>query len=662
MPDKIYGINYIMTFLEQIHKSDLNYAFQSNSDSLFDAVIFTIDKIRNHLIFDDFLIFDTYANSKSFISMTNIYGLIMKTNYVVIKDESNKSMTKSKPFTYTYTVQWTNFLEEGTKTIKIHYDPDEITLRTDYVVHSKNIFARIIEYFLSFIGIYINFTVHSNTNINFRIRNYLKFKTYSESPDRTVYDTFYVLPWFFLIINPFYHLVIKFLRKNNKTIFYSYDKTYITNYIPIRTISELKRVIQNAGPLDLSICGSRHSLNNLYKSSIKEININNMNKILEINLDEKYVWAEAGITLHNLNSALSKYGYTVPVLGTVDYQTLGGATSAGTHGSLSQGDANTSSQILELDIMNGLGEIINIKSTDPAFPYALVSLGYYGVVIRIKYKIMKQFYLRGKVQLFDADDYFINYKQYVKNQYHNYSFYFPIINKVLSCGTVVADNVSWLEIFINNCGYYLLLLPTLLQFACIFLADYFSCETILFVQEIASVMIYSLNYCGANTVSRMTMSELFSTSIFDKFNLYSVIDIFASEFCFDVNKFPKIMSNIKKSIQSTSLKPNMSIIEIRYSKGDKYSAMSASSNFSNVCWLGYRLGAYTTRTKSTFEQFEKIILDAGGVSHWAKDGYNLKWFDRVPNESKLKSFYAIKKQFDPKNVFNNQVIEQMNYK
>jgi hypothetical protein len=158
------------------------------------------------------------------------------------------------------------------------------------------------------------------------------------------------------------------------------------------------------------------------------------------------------------------------------------------------------------------------------------------------------------------------------------------------------------------------------------------------------------------------MSEIVATTVFDILNLYSLVSVYPSEYCVDSDKFTTIMTEIKELIDNTTLKPNVSLVEVRYSKADHSSQLDPSSNFpKKVVWIGFRLASYTKRTEKTFIEMEKIILRHGGISHWAKDGYNLKWYNRIPTRSKVIEFYDIKKKMDPDNKFTNQVLEQMNY-
>lgn len=78
--------------------------------------------------------------------------------------------------------------------------------------------------------------------------------------------------------------------------------------------------------------GSGHSPSDIACTNDVMIRLDKYNKIIEVDQENCEVTVESGITLHELNENLFKYGLGIPSLGSISEQTISGAISTGTHG------------------------------------------------------------------------------------------------------------------------------------------------------------------------------------------------------------------------------------------------------------------------------------------------------------------------------------------
>ena len=103
---------------------------------------------------------------------------------------------------------------------------------------------------------------------------------------------------------------------------------------------------------------------------------------------------QSGATLKFINNYLSDQNASLSNLGTIDSQTISGAISTGTHGT-GVNFGSVDQQIIELKIINGLGEILilNESSNSELFNLCKVGLGAFGVVLSVKIQCVPAFSL-----------------------------------------------------------------------------------------------------------------------------------------------------------------------------------------------------------------------------------------------------------------------------
>ena len=143
------------------------------------------------------------------------------------------------------------------------------------------------------------------------------------------------------------------------------------------TLEEIVDIVKNAGRMreKVKVIGSGHAYSSLIcryneSSSSKTseqlhlVSLHNYKRILEINEVEKTVTVQAGLTLRELSTTLyqrAKSGYNIglslPVLGSIDMQTISGAISTATHGS-SKLSGSLSSLVVELSIVDSKGRVL----------------------------------------------------------------------------------------------------------------------------------------------------------------------------------------------------------------------------------------------------------------------------------------------------------------
>lgn len=179
-------------------------------------------------------------------------------------------------------------------------------------------------------------------------------------------------------------------------------------YFQPSSVPELQKIVTIARRCRKRLCvtGYGHSPSDLTCTSSWLINLDNLNRILETDVDQQkgLVRFEAGISLHDLNESLAKRGYTLPNLGSIDVQSLAGAISTGTHGS-SIHHGILSQSITGLTVLLSNSQLVSCSaSKNPdLFRAALCSLGSLGIIVEMTFQAVPDFKISWVQSLHSLD-------------------------------------------------------------------------------------------------------------------------------------------------------------------------------------------------------------------------------------------------------------------
>ncbi len=130
--------------------------------------------------------------------------------------------------------------------------------------------------------------------------------------------------------------------------------------------------------------GSSLSPNGIALNPAGMIQLANIDRVLEIDTENKTITVEAGITVQRVVEALRPHGLTLPNLASIAEQQMGGFTQVGAHGT-GKAIAPVDHYVTRLKIVTpGLGTIVLSKQENRAlFELAKVAVGCLGVVVEI---------------------------------------------------------------------------------------------------------------------------------------------------------------------------------------------------------------------------------------------------------------------------------------
>ncbi|KAK5991096.1 Putative D-arabinono-1,4-lactone oxidase [Cladobotryum mycophilum] len=176
-------------------------------------------------------------------------------------------------------------------------------------------------------------------------------------------------------------------------------------YIQPESLPEIEKAVTLARKCRrrIVVTGCGHSPSNITCTSSWMVNLDNYNKILNVDKSAGVVTMQSGIRLYDLCDELEKHGLAMPNLGSINEQSIAGAISTGTHGSsLQHGLMSEDILSLKITLANGDSIPCSAEMNPELFRAALLSLGALGIISEVKLRVVPAFSLKWR-QTIDAD-------------------------------------------------------------------------------------------------------------------------------------------------------------------------------------------------------------------------------------------------------------------
>ncbi len=184
-------------------------------------------------------------------------------------------------------------------------------------------------------------------------------------------------------------------------------------------VADIQAIIKEAERKKLRVraVGSGHSFSEAAKGTdfvmdIKELRDAHeyINPLKEERKRNRYVCADAGITIRRLNKLLDKMGLALENMGAVDFQTISGALMTGTHGTGIKKPAfpdiveslrivSTGGELIQIEPTNGITDpakhdhSVRLIQDDDYFYSTVVSFGAMGIVYQIIIQAVPKFFI-----------------------------------------------------------------------------------------------------------------------------------------------------------------------------------------------------------------------------------------------------------------------------
>jgi len=157
---------------------------------------------------------------------------------------------------------------------------------------------------------------------------------------------------------------------------------------------ELARLVRSARRV--KVVGSGHSFSAIAAPEERGVRLDRMTGVVALDPAARLVTVRAGTRLHDLSAALLAQGWTLPIVGSIQAQTVAGAIATGTHGS-SLVHGNLATLVQSLRLVDGRGSVVALGPDDPRLDGARVHLGALGAVTEVVLRVEPAFRLRQEV-------------------------------------------------------------------------------------------------------------------------------------------------------------------------------------------------------------------------------------------------------------------------
>jgi L-gulono-1,4-lactone dehydrogenase len=159
---------------------------------------------------------------------------------------------------------------------------------------------------------------------------------------------------------------------------------------------ELIEAVKRAGDAGtVRAVGAGHSFTDTACTGGVMLELDRLDRVLDVDADSRLVRVEAGIGLRALNETIWGYGMALENLGDIDRQTISGAVSTATHGTGSR-FRNLSSQVESVELVLADGTLLEVSaaSQPELLAAARVGLGALGVIATLTLRTVPAFTIR----------------------------------------------------------------------------------------------------------------------------------------------------------------------------------------------------------------------------------------------------------------------------
>jgi L-gulonolactone oxidase len=405
------------------------------------------------------------------------------------------------------------------------------------------------------------------------------------------------------------------------------------------TESELPDIVREAvrSGERVKVVGSGHSFTGIALTDGRMVDMSRYGGVLSIDRQNLTATVQAGITLSKLNDTLEENALALPNLGDIQYQTVAGALSTGTHGTgiRFQGIA---SQISAMRLVAGDGTVTECSpDQEPElFHAARVGLGALGILSTVTLRCVPAFTLRAIEEPIPFDEVLESLESLVNENDHFEFYYVPHTRWCLTKRNNRVDGEpssrpGWREFFddvvMQNVAF----------------------EAICRVGRLAPVAIPRLAKVVAGS-GRTDYSDashrVFTSPRLVRFNEmeYSIPRAAAVE----------AITRVREFIDRSGLRVSFPI-EVRFLAGDDIPLSMAQGRES--CFIAVHMYVGTP-FQQYFEGVESIMNSYGGRPHWGKLHFQTSE-TLAPRYPEWAAFQRARSRLDPTGTFSNEYLDRV---
>ncbi|KAF8488900.1 L-gulonolactone D-arabinono-1,4-lactone oxidase [Gautieria morchelliformis] len=391
-------------------------------------------------------------------------------------------------------------------------------------------------------------------------------------------------------------------------------------------------------------CGAGHSPSDLTCTTGYLLRTDKLQRVLQINVHEKYVVVQAGISLHVLHQRLAQYGLAMSNVGSISDQSLGGVVTTATHGS-GIGYAVIPTHVLSLTLLVADGSRVRCSRYErpDLFLATLSGLGTTGFVLTVQLSVEPAFKLREVRQMVTVDTGLDCIKTLAESAEHVRIWWYPqqrVWRVMASDRTNEAPNTSPSWFWDKFIGFYIL-------------------QFLLFAGRFCSY----LTTLGSSLACWLASSTSVAIDVSYKiFNLDCRFPQYTIEWAIPYEETESCLRALvkwldKELADSRGVRPHFPI-EIRFTKDDDI--WLSPSHGQKTTWIGlvqYKPYNFPVPYRRYFQGFTDIVAQHKGRPHWAKEHtFRSEGLRRL--YPRFDDFLQLIREVDPHGIFRNEYVRR----
>ena len=379
-----------------------------------------------------------------------------------------------------------------------------------------------------------------------------------------------------------------------------------------KDIAELQEIIEQSSRVRL--IGSGHSMNSAVAadSDTVLVQMNNINRVGKPRQEADgnwSAWVEAGATLGDIAAALSSEGLAFSSLPQSPKITLGGMIANAVHGSSYRESAVVAEQVIGLEVITSSGKRVAVPPE--LLPLARVGLGSLGAVACVKLRVVPNFDLVSSSETLPADVAFNTQSFMADLDAHDFqlSYTYDQVAKTVTRRTLDRVPPSQAHKFAN--------LPRKTQY---------DEEDLGFLWEAGLTLLARLpngvfglrdkfkRFCIRERVLQIEPRIGESRFMFQTDLNHPVHDMAYGVF---ITRCREILEKITQEFERLGYQPDLPL-GMRFLKGTDKVALAMNSGQDVAVIECTSLIEFDDNAKA-FQAFERVLHEAGGRPHWAKE-------------------------------------------
>lgn len=438
-------------------------------------------------------------------------------------------------------------------------------------------------------------------------------------------------------------------RSSSAAVFQNWGRTFTCTPSSVfrpESESQLELILELARREGQTVraVGVGHSPSDLACTSGYMVQMDRLNKIIEVNSEKRYVHAQGGVTLQRLHAALAAHGLAMINLGSISEQTLAGMLTTATHGTGADHKVlSTHVQAVRLLLADGTKVICSRDCYPDLFFATLCGLGSTGIILDVRMEVTLAFRLHEVQETFKIDDVINRLNTIAHSAEFVRLWWWPQVGDVR---VSVMDKTQEPRRPLQSWLWHSLMGHHVIQF-------------LLFLGLFIPRFNIWTGWFSSWLVRDKTISVDDSLNLFNldcKYRQYTI------EWAVPYSNAQSCLRELRDWLEtefkdSGGLRPHCGV-EIRFSDADDI--WLSPSYGQRTCWIGviqWKPYGLPVPYRLLFERFEGIVTRYRGRPHWAK-AHSLRPDALSVLYPRFEEFRELLRTIDPEGVFCNEYVSR----